>query len=302
MLHRFSFEPHPCFMHVDSFASFIDRLAAECELITLRELAVRLNTRCSSNRSLAVVTVDDGYADFHTAALPILIDRGVPATVFATAGFVDGQCWLWWDALRYLLDVQPNGRLRVVLAGQSFVFELSDQITRDFAWDKISDLLVTRNEARRFVLEQLEVSAGTSLPRTPPIKYAPMNWEQLQECETAGVEIGGHTMTHAFLPGLDQQELQHEIYDAKALLERYLTNPVTTFAYPNGMDYDWTPEVERVIRAADFQLAVLAYPRRFDPKDRYRLGRWSAGPDDPWFDHILSGASPMKLAFGGTSR
>ncbi|GAA3197833.1 polysaccharide deacetylase family protein [Actinocorallia longicatena] len=36
-----------------------------------------------------VITFDDGYADLHSRALPILTDFGFPATVFVTTGWLD---------------------------------------------------------------------------------------------------------------------------------------------------------------------------------------------------------------------
>jgi protein-tyrosine-phosphatase/peptidoglycan/xylan/chitin deacetylase (PgdA/CDA1 family) len=293
-------EPRSRCMSADGFARFVDRLGAECELVTVREMAVRLRTGGSSKRVLAAITVDDGYADFHKVALPILKSRGMPATVYATAGFVSGQCWLWWDALRYLLEAQPVGPLRIELPETVFSLELGDSASRDAAWSDVADYLVTRNDERRLVLDQLEASARVRLTPQPTAEYAPMNWEQLRECEAAGVEIGGHTMTHAFLPALDQARLQHELLDAKRLLERQLTRPVTTFAYPNGMPYDWTPTVEQGVIDAGFEMAVLAHPRPYNPEERYRVGRWSADPESQEFGHILSGASVLKLSYWGT--
>jgi peptidoglycan/xylan/chitin deacetylase (PgdA/CDA1 family) len=214
---------------------------------------------------------------------------------------VDGQCWLWWDALRYLLNAQPDGPLYLELPDQTFNFDLGDQVSRDAAWSNIADHLVTRNDARSLALAQLEMAAGIALPASPSAEYAPMSWKQLRQCSAAGIEVGGHTMTHAFLPALNRQELRHELYDAKVLLERQLIQPVTTLAYPNGMPYDWTPEVEQAARDIGFKLAVLAHPRRFDPEDRYRLGRWPTDPHDPRFDHILNGASVLKLSLLGAS-
>jgi peptidoglycan/xylan/chitin deacetylase (PgdA/CDA1 family) len=37
------------------------------------------------------VTFDDGFADFHSVALPLLEERGLPATLYVTTGFVEGD-------------------------------------------------------------------------------------------------------------------------------------------------------------------------------------------------------------------
>lgn len=295
MLHRFSATPDPRCTDAAELARLIDRITAECECVTMRELANRLDDPAPPRRPLAVITVDDGYADFHQVALPVLAERGIPATLYATAGFVDGQCWLWWDALRYLLDRHPGGPVTVEVDDKTVSVTLGDAASRHAAWSDIADLLVTRNEARREVISQLEKSAGETLPERPTEAYAAMTWLQLAEAENTGIEIGGHTMTHPYLPGLSSPALHHEIQDAKSLMERHLKHPLTTFAYPNGMPYDWTPEVADAVRAAGFKAAVLAHPRPFRTANRFNMGRWSADTRTPQLGHILSGASELKL-------
>src|SRR4029453_17015259 len=41
------------------------------------------------DRPVVAVTFDDGYEDNHTYALPLLLERGIPATVFITPGLID---------------------------------------------------------------------------------------------------------------------------------------------------------------------------------------------------------------------
>jgi peptidoglycan/xylan/chitin deacetylase (PgdA/CDA1 family) len=42
-----------------------------------------------------VLTFDDGYADFHEAALPVLAEHGLSATLYVTTGVLDGDTdWL----------------------------------------------------------------------------------------------------------------------------------------------------------------------------------------------------------------
>ena len=299
MFHRFSARPDGHFTTTDELVRFIRRVGQECEFVTLREMVDRWDRGVRSPRPLAVITVDDGYADFHTTAMPILADLKVPASLYATAGFVDGQCWLWWDALRYLLQTHPGGKLELELSHRVVQVELGDAASRRAAWGTIADDLVTRNEDRRQVVAQLEASGGVQLPPRPTEEFASMSWAQLAEAESAGIEIGGHTMTHAFLPGLEAAELKREIEDAKRLVERHLKAPLVTFAYPNGMPVDYSPNVAAAIEAAGFVAAALAHPRRFEAADRYRLGRWSAPCAEPTLAHILSGASALKLRWRG---
>lgn len=298
MLHRFAAETGNGRMGARQFERLLDRLDGEFELLTLRELVQRLDAAAPLDRPLAAVTVDDGYADFYEIALPILKARRLPATVYATTGFIAGTCWLWWDAVRFLVDAHPGGPLVVQFTDKDFRFAIDSPSARNHARSTIAEYLVTRNEERTQALFQLEAAAGVTLPQ-PPSEYAPMNWQQLRECAESGIEVGGHTLTHAFLPALDDTSLRREIHAAKSLMESELGLPLQTFAYPNGMPFDWSHRVEGAVQSAGFSAAVLAHPRPFDPGARYRMGRWSAGPDDPQLDYIVSGASDIKLRVRG---
>ncbi|WP_106397922.1 polysaccharide deacetylase family protein [Actinocorallia populi] len=50
---------------------------------------VRLSDRAADVPRPICITFDDGYADFHSQALPILSSFGYPATVFVTTGWLD---------------------------------------------------------------------------------------------------------------------------------------------------------------------------------------------------------------------
>ncbi len=49
-----------------------------------------------------VITLDDGYADNYTAALPILKKYGLRATVFVVTDFLDERPYLTWDEVKAL--------------------------------------------------------------------------------------------------------------------------------------------------------------------------------------------------------
>ena len=70
-------------------------------------------------------------------------------------------------------------------------------------------------------------------------------------------ELGSHTVTHALLPALNEDEKRAEIVGCKAQLEFRFKTPVDTFAYPFGL-FDGT-DVE-IAEAAGFALAVTTEP------------------------------------------
>jgi peptidoglycan/xylan/chitin deacetylase (PgdA/CDA1 family) len=70
------------------FEAHLAWLVANCEVIPLREmLAVAAETE--RRRPAVAITFDDGYADNHQFAFPLLRKYDVPATIFVTAGFCD---------------------------------------------------------------------------------------------------------------------------------------------------------------------------------------------------------------------
>lgn len=66
-------------------------------IVPLAEIGQRVPTREDISRQLAV-TFDDGYADNHTLAAPLLDAYGVKATFFVTTGFIGSCTQAPWDA------------------------------------------------------------------------------------------------------------------------------------------------------------------------------------------------------------
>ena len=53
------------------------------------------------------LTLDDGYRDNLTTALPIAESKGVPITVFVASGILGNHNGFWWDRLGTLLRSRP---------------------------------------------------------------------------------------------------------------------------------------------------------------------------------------------------
>jgi peptidoglycan/xylan/chitin deacetylase (PgdA/CDA1 family) len=83
------------------------------------------------------------------------------------------------------------------------------------------------------------------------------DWNMTMEVKNAGMTIAGHTLDHADLPKLSAAELDHELRDSKAALEKQLGVPINHFAYPYGAYNDTVVEA---VRRAGYRSATTLNP------------------------------------------
>ena len=84
-----------------AFAAHLEEISRAREPSTLADVSI------PSRRPRVVVTLDDGYRDNLTNALPIAESKGIPITVFVTSGILGKHNGFWWDRLGTLLRSRP---------------------------------------------------------------------------------------------------------------------------------------------------------------------------------------------------
>jgi len=75
----------------DNLARHLDLIVAHhCTALTISALVDLLDRDIAPPPATVVITFDDGYEDNLAVAAPLLLARGLPATVFVTTGFLPG--------------------------------------------------------------------------------------------------------------------------------------------------------------------------------------------------------------------
>jgi len=72
------------------FSEHLAWLREHCECVPFSQL-LTARERTGDGLPIVSITFDDGYADNHEYALSLLVQHGIPATFFVTAGFLDGD-------------------------------------------------------------------------------------------------------------------------------------------------------------------------------------------------------------------
>jgi peptidoglycan/xylan/chitin deacetylase (PgdA/CDA1 family) len=110
----------------------------------------------------------------------------------------------------------------------------------------------------------------------------PLNWQQVREMDKHGISFGSHTLTHASLPQLGEEELRREVYGSRLLLEEKLGRGVPFFCYPKG---ELTPTVKAFVQRAGYEGACSTYPGPVRAaSDLFALPRTYIGRDDTLSD------------------
>ena len=199
----------------------------------------------------AVVTFDDGLESTYTRAFPILRDLRVPATVFLTTAFMgteqlptSSRIFLALSTEKRELDLTDHGLDRYTLRGTAQRDAVADHI-RAFAKR-------TPFDEKLAMLNDLEARLEVEPSKYPEFahEFRMMSWAQVQEMQKSRlIEFGAHGSHHEILSRLPQDLMRSEIVDGCGEIRRRLGVHDVTFAYPNGLRQDFSPEAGHAARS-----------------------------------------------------
>jgi peptidoglycan/xylan/chitin deacetylase (PgdA/CDA1 family) len=250
-----------------TFTAQMDILRAICNVLPLTEAVDRLYRRSLPPRA-ACITFDDGYLNNLTYAVPALVTRKLPATIFVAAEFLGGGC-MWTDIVMESVRCARDG-LDLSLMGLKR-WALSDSAERRQALRDINRALKYLAPAER-VDKALRVAEIAGVQ--PPANLM-LSEDQVKHLARTGIHIGSHTLSHPILSKVGDGDAEREIIGSKAVLESIIGTPVRSFAYPNGMpDRDYRAVHVDLVRKAGFELAVSSAWGVCRPaSDRFQLPR-----------------------------
>lgn len=87
-----------------------------------------------------------------------------------------------------------------------------------------------------------------------------LSWSEVRELVAEGHTIGGHSTGHKHLGKLIAEEVRKEVQEDKRSIESNLGITVQDFAYPFGVEGDYTDETEQLIRSCHYAYVYTAVP------------------------------------------
>lgn len=248
------------FVSAQTMQRQIEDIGRTREIVSLsdarRILAEPPGTR---RRDAVVVTFDDGYADNHHVAMPVVAAMKVPATFFVATGYIGTTKRFPHDRLFASLTELARRGIPVERAGLPGAVQPLLSACAESAPSATLERLIARLPHDRLmaIADALEARTGLAEQDLPDDTRA-MTWEELAELRAAGMDVGGHTVNHAVLSNLPLAAARREIVGCHEMIAERLGQPPLHFAYPNGY---YTPAVRRAVAEAGFQTGLTTEDR-----------------------------------------
>ncbi len=278
IFHRVLPQPDPLFpdeVCAERFDRICGWLARDFSVLPL-DRAVALLREGRLPARAAAITFDDGYADNHDLALPILRRHGLTATFFIATGFLDGGR-MWNDTVIEAMRLTRSDEVDLGSAGLQGLGSLrtSTLAERRQAINQILDAAKYMPTAQRLqAVARVAQAAGAPLPEDLMLRSP-----QVTALQAAGMVIGAHTVTHPILAGLGAEEARAEVESGRSRLQELTQKPVTLFAYPNGRPgQDYNQATVALVRELKFDAAfTTAWGAARKDVDLHQIPRFT-----PW--------------------
>lgn len=278
--HRVLARPDPMLEEVPDAMEFERQMALLSGFFTvlpLSEAIERLNAG-RLPRLAACVTFDDGYADNAEVALPILRRWEIPATFFISTAFLNGTC-MWNDAIIESVRSARGSLLDLRSIGHECYSIGSIEERRQVVSKLLASLKYLSPGDRQDQVKRVANIASVELP-----EGMMMTQEQVRELANAGMEIGGHTVSHPILSSVKDDVARDEIAQGIEELFSISGRRIRYFAYPNGKPgKDYRSRDVEIVRSLGLEAAVTtAWGAARQGADLFQLPRftpWDRGPE-----------------------
>jgi len=224
------------------------------DFISLDELSRILSKSYRVDRPFVSFTIDDGYVDNYTNALPIFEKYQVPFAVFVATDFIDKRAVLWWDSIEDLILSNE-----IVLTSDGKTYPCTTYQERWDTFRYLRERILELNQ-NRIEQELQQMFCNYEIDWQRPIKEKGMSWEQVRKLANHPLcTIGGHTISHPSLKKLSSSEAHYEIEEGRRKLEQVIGQPINFFAYPYGTPNEVGERELQIVSEQGFKLAFCAY-------------------------------------------
>ena len=247
-------------MDVKLFEQCIKFISNKFEVVRIEDLAY--SDKLFSNTEYATIMFDDGYKDNIEYAADVLAKYNCKASFYVVTHCIDKNIPTWTHLLEHAFQFTNNSTLNMdfsFLPNELKVKELPTKEERIDYVKKLKPFLKTiTHENRSLVLDSVIDAYLTS-----EIPKLMMDWEDVKQLKNAGHYIGSHTITHAMLGTMNnEEEIKRELLNSALRIQEKVDHFPLTISYPVS---SYNEVTKRLSKEAGYKIGLAVQQKMYDP-------------------------------------
>jgi peptidoglycan/xylan/chitin deacetylase (PgdA/CDA1 family) len=202
------------FKNVKEFEQDIDYLLKHFQAIDINDVLLHTKKEKAIVRPSFHLSFDDGLSEIYSVVMPLLLRKGVPATVFVNSAFVDNKDLFFRYKAALIID-----KLNRLFSSQKYDFP-----------DKSEILSIKYPDRCRLdrIASDLALDFGAFLQQKKP--YLTSN--EIKTMQQKGFSFGGHSIDHPNYYLLSEEEQMKQTLDSCAYVRNVFSEQHPYFAFP----------------------------------------------------------------------
>ena len=238
---------------LDEFLSYLE--SRNVQFYSLEDVA-KQKVPIQQGKGGIIFTMDDGYKDNLSEALPIFKRHNIPFAIFVTTDFPDKKAILWWYALEDLILAHDSLSL-----SNGKTYSCSTPEEKEKAFLEIRREILGLSQAN--LLQELNsLFEGYHVDWQSKNNDLCLSWEDIVSLKKEPlVTIGAHTAHHSNLKQLKtKDDVRKEVGNGIEVLKDRAGINASVFAYPFGSTNEVSSrEIEELCQFSNIDCACLSY-------------------------------------------
>lgn len=201
-----------------------------------------------------LVTFDDAYRSVLDVAAPILRSQSAPSIFFVSAGAISGSSLPIDNILSCAVEEIGWSKVASTVGVKSTKVNNLPQLI-------INIISMKTSEEIACLRDRLLLAIGKTESELRAASKMFLGFGDLRAFPTFRIEVGNHSMNHAFFRSLSRSELVTEIVRSQALLQQKSGQPVPYLAIPYGNRLDATTDALNLARESGHKAIFLVHAK-----------------------------------------
>jgi peptidoglycan/xylan/chitin deacetylase (PgdA/CDA1 family) len=249
---------------VKKFSEDLDFFLRSYQPVSFSELLQLLKGSGKVDKPVMVVSFDDGLKEVYEVIAPILLKKGIPATVFVNTAFVDNRDLFFKYKASLIIDRldkinHPKNLYEIINSRLGSTIRSKPAMVR-----KILNISYDQKNMLDSIAELLDINFETFLKIRKPY----LTITQIQELLKQGFQIGTHSLDHPMYSSLSlDEQLRQTIESTKWITDTF--NPSYRFFSFPFVDDGVTADFFDKIFNDDHKLIDLSFGSAGLKKEKY---------------------------------